>query len=197
MIGFLTGKIIIKKPTQVLLDVDGVGYIVSISINTFDKLPDENEAASVFTYLNVKEDSLDLFGFNTMAEKEMFEMLISVNGVGPKSALSFLSGIQLEELKEAISTGNLGRITAVPGIGRKTGERLLIELRDKVDSIAEQVSSGSGTVNFNIRTDAVAALVSLGYNPKQAEKAAKIIMDSNPSVTIEELIKLSLGMLNK
>lgn len=197
MIGYLTGKIISKKPTQVLLDVNGVGYIINISINTFDKLPDNNETASLYTYLNVKEDSLDLFGFNTSAEKEMFEMLISVNGVGPKSALSFLSGIQLDELKEAITTGNLGRITAVPGIGRKTGERLLIELRDKVDSIADQVSTESSAPNFTVRSDAVAALVSLGYNAKQAEKAAKIIMDGNPSVSIEELIKLSLAMLNK
>lgn len=197
MIGYLTGKIISKKPTQVLLDVNGVGYIINISINTFDKLSEEKETASLYTYLNVKEDSLDLYGFDTPPEKEMFEMLISVNGVGPKSALSFLSGIQLDELKEAIKTGNLGRIIAVPGIGKKTGERLLIELRDKVDSIAEAVSSDSSLPNFNVRSDAVAALVSLGYNAKQAEKAAKIIMDSNPSVSIEELIKLSLAMLNK
>lgn len=197
MIGSLSGKIISKKPTQVLLDVNGVGYIVNISINTFDKLPEEKETASVFTYLNVREDSLDLFGFNTLAEKEMFEMLISVNGVGPKSALSFLSGIELEELKEAITTGNLGRITAVPGIGRKTGERLLIELRDKVESISEKVASGVTVPNYNIRTDAVSALVSLGYNAKQAEKAAKIIMDSNPNASIEELIKMSLSVLNK
>ncbi|MFA8344073.1 MAG: Holliday junction branch migration protein RuvA [Rhodothermaceae bacterium] len=197
MIGYLTGKIISKKPTQVLLDVNGVGYIINISINTFDKLSEEKEIASLYTYLNVKEDSLDLYGFDTPPEKEMFEMLISVNGVGPKSALSFLSGIQLDELKEAIKTGNLGRIIAVPGIGKKTGERLLIELRDKVDSIAEAVSSDSSLPNFNVRSDAVAALVSLGYNAKQAEKAAKIVMDSNPSVSIEELIKLSLAMLNK
>jgi len=197
MIGYLTGKIISKKPTQVLLDVNGIGYIINISINTFDKLSEKKATASLYTYLNVKEDSLDLYGFNTPAEKEMFEMLISVNGVGPKSALSFLSGIQLDELKEAIKTGNLGRITAVPGIGRKTGERLLIELRDKVDSIAESVSSDSTVLNFNVRSDAVAALVSLGYNAKQAEKASKIIMDGNPSVSIEELIKLSLAMLNK
>lgn len=196
MIGYLTGKIISKKPTQILLDVNGVGYLINISINTFDKLPAENENSSLFIYLSVKEDSLTLFGFNSIAEKEMFELLIGVNGVGPKSALSILSGIEFSELSEAIKTGNLGRIIAVPGIGKKTGERLLIELRDKVDSVAEEFAAGT-TRQSNIKSDAVMALVSLGYNQKTSEKTVANILTAQPDLTIEELIKYALSYLNK
>jgi len=118
MIGFLTGKIISAKPTQLLLDVNGVGYSVSISINTFEKISGK-DTASLHIYTNVKEDSISLFGFFTEAEKDMFEILISVSGVGPKSALGLLSGISVENLKHAIIEENVARIVAVPGIGRK------------------------------------------------------------------------------
>ncbi|MBI9071853.1 MAG: Holliday junction branch migration protein RuvA [Melioribacteraceae bacterium] len=196
MIGYIEGKLISKKPTQVLINANGVGYIVNISINTFENLAEIGESASLFTHLSVRENAMDLFGFYEEAEKAMFELLISVNGIGPKLALSILSGIKVEELKEAVSTGNLSRIIAVPGIGRKTGERLLIELRDKVESVGEQMASGSlGT--YAIKNDAVAALTSLGYNIKVAEKAVRSVVDKNAGISIEELVKVSLSMLNK
>jgi len=136
MIGFLTGKIISAKPTQLLLDVNGVGYSVSISINTFEKISGK-DTASLHIYTNVKEDSISLFGFFTEAEKDMFEILISVSGVGPKSALGLLSGISVENLKHAIIEENVARIVAVPGIGRKTAERLILELKSKVGKVED------------------------------------------------------------
>lgn len=196
MIGYLTGKIIFKKPTKVLLDVGGVGYQLNISISTFDKLPAENETVSLFTHLHVREDILSLYGFSTASEKEMFELLISVSGIGPKLAQSILSGIQFDELHEALKTGNLSRILAVPGVGRKTAERLLVELRDKVESLAEGITVKTGAA-LSVRSDAVNALVNLGYNQKTAERAVRNILDSNPNTAIEDLIKEALSNLNK
>ena len=196
MIGFLTGKIISKKPTQILMDVNGVGYQVNISITTFEKLGDVNSAVSLFTYLSVKEDALDLYGFSTEAEKEMFRLLISVSGIGPKLAQSILSGIQIEELKEALQVGNISRLVAIPGIGRKTAERLLIELRDKVEKLAEEFIQVSNA-KFAIKNDAVSALTSLGYNVKTAEKVVRDILEKTPDATIEDLVKEALSKLNK
>lgn len=194
MIGYLTGKIISKKPTKILLDVNGVGYLINISISTFEKLGD-SDSVSLFTYLAVREDALDLYGFFTQSEKEMFELLISVSGIGPKLAQSILSGIQIDELNEAIKTGNIARLIAIPGIGRKTAERLLVELRDKVESLAVSFDSKS-TAPFSVRNDAIAALTNLGYNRGNAEKAIRIVTDKKPDASIEELIKEALSLLN-
>lgn len=197
MIGYLTGKIIAKKPTNILLDVSGVGYSIHISISTFEKLPDLNESTSLFIYTSVKEDSITLFGFSSPAEKEMFELLISVSGIGPKLAQSLLSGIQVNELKYAIDEGNLSRITAVPGIGRKTAERLLVELRDKMDKLSEKFEPAEAGAPSSVRSDAIAALVNLGYNIKTAEKVVRNIMNTKTSATIEDVIKEALAELNK
>jgi Holliday junction DNA helicase RuvA len=194
MIGYLHGKIISKKPTKLLIDVNGVGYIVNISISTFEKISDKDEV-SLFTYLAVREAAMDLFGFYSIAEKEMFELLISVSGIGPKSAQSILSGIQIEDLKDALKSGNVSRLISTPGIGRKTAERMVIELRDKVESLAESVdgvSFGTSTV----RGDAITALINLGYNQKVAERMVRAITDKSPNVSIEDLIKEALVNLN-
>lgn len=194
MIAYLTGKIISKKPTKIILDVNGVGYLVNISISTFEKIS-ETENISLFIYTSVKEDAIDLFGFSSESEKEMFELLISVNGIGPKLAQSILSGIQIDDLKQAIKTANLSRIIATPGIGRKTGERLIIELRDKVDSIADNLDK-SLNASFEVKNDAVAALANLGYNHKNAEKIVRDILNGDPNISIEELIKKALSEFN-
>ncbi|MEW6508430.1 MAG: Holliday junction branch migration protein RuvA [Bacteroidota bacterium] len=194
MIGYLSGKIVSKKPTKIIIDVGGVGYLVNISISTFEKITEQQEV-SLYTYLSVKEDALDLYGFYSIAEKEMFELLISVSGIGPKTAQSILSGIKIEDLKEALKTGNISRIISVPGIGRKTAERMMVELRDKVESIAEsadRVSSGTS----NIRNDAVAALVNLGYNQKIADRAVRAVTEKIPVISIEDLVKEALSVLN-
>ena len=194
MIGYLHGKIISKKPTKLLLDVGGVGYLVNISINTFEKLSDKTEV-SLFTHLSVREDAMDLYGFFSVAEKEMFELLIGVSGIGPKSAQSILSGIQIDDLKDALKAGNVSRLISIPGIGRKTAERLMIELRDKIDSVSET----GETVTFGVSTvrgDAIAALVNLGYNQKIAERAVRSVTDKSPNISIEDLIKEALMNLN-
>lgn len=194
MIGYLTGKIISSKPTKILLDVNGVGYLVHISINTFEKISGK-ETISLFIYTNVKEDSITLFGFSTETEKEMFELLISVNGVGPKIALSILSGIRTDDLKKAIQSSDISRIVAVPGIGRKTAERLVLELGNKVNNISE--GEIAGVISHSIKNEAVAALVTLGYNSKIAENVVRDILSGNPNYSIEELIKKALSSLNK
>ena len=194
MIGYLHGKIISKKPTKLLIDVNGVGYIVNISISTFEKLADKEET-SLYTYLSVRESAMDLFGFYTMAEKEMFELLIGVSGIGPKSAQTILSGIQIEDLKDALKSGNVSRLISIPGIGRKTAERMVIELRDKVESVVE-IIDGVSFAKSSVPSDAIAALVNLGYNQKVAERMIRAISDKTPDISIEELIKEALINLN-
>jgi len=194
MIGYLKGKVLSKKPTKLLIDVNGVGYLVNISISTFEKIA-EMEEVSLYTYLAVRESALDLFGFYSIAEKEMFEILIGVNGIGPKSAQGILSGIQIADLKEAVRTGNISRLVSIPGIGKKTAERMLIELRDKVDSVTdtgENIVRGSSSV----RGDAITALVNLGYNQKIAERIVQAVLDKNSNSSIEDLIKNALSALN-
>jgi len=192
MIGYLTGKIISSKPTQVLLDVNGVGYSVNISINTFEKIS-EKESVSLFIFTNVKEDSITLFGFYTQSEKDMFELLISVSGIGPKVSMGILSGIVVDDLKEAISNGNISRLIAIPGIGRKTAERIVLELRNKVDSV-----KADGEVKVSsAKEEAVAALSTLGYQRQISEKVIRDLLSENPNYTLEELIRKALAGLNK
>jgi holliday junction DNA helicase RuvA len=193
MIGFLSGSIISVKPTKLLLDVNGVGYLVNISINTFENISDKKNI-SLHIYTSVKEDSITLFGFYSETEKEMFELLISVSGIGPKLALSVLSGIQVDDLKKAIEAGDISRIIAIPGVGRKTAERVVLELRSKVDKITETESKG---ISYSIKSEAVSALTTLGYNYKQAENAVREVLSSAKNISLEELIKKALGSFNK
>lgn len=193
MIGYLTGKKISLKPTHLILDVNGVGYSVYITLTTFEEITDK-EIISLFIHTNVKEDSITLYGFFTETEKQMFELLISVSGVGPKIALSILSGIRVDDLRYALQSGDVSRIIAVPGIGKKTAERLALELRNKVADIVEQEGT---TPASTIRTEAVSALSTLGYNLKQAEKTVREILAEKPDIDIEELLKEALSNLSK
>ncbi|MFH0734908.1 MAG: Holliday junction branch migration protein RuvA [bacterium] len=197
MIGYLTGKIISLIPSRLLIDVNGVGYIVHISLNTYEKLNSKENPVSVYTYLSVKQDSLDLFGFFTQTEKDMFELLISINGIGPKLALGVLSGIQTDDLKNAIQFGDAARIKAIPGIGKKTADRLILELKDKMGLIADDISTTTSTKAYTVKNDAVSALNMLGYSPKVSEKIIKQIIDEKPAISLEDLIKSALIQLNK
>jgi len=192
MIGFLTGKIISSKPTQLLLDVNGVGYTVNISINTFEKIS-EKETISLFMHTSVKEDSITLFGFFTQSEKEMFELLISISGIGPKVSLGILSGISIDDLKDAIANGNVSRLIAIPGIGRKTAERVVLELRNKVDAIKTD-----GIIKeTSAKDEAISALATLGYQRQIAEKVVRDLLSENANYSLEELIRKALAGLNK
>jgi len=193
MIGYLRGKIITSKPTRILLDVNGVGYLINISLTTFEKISDKEEV-SLYIYTSVREDAITLYGFFSENEKEMFEHLISVNGVGPKLAISILSGISTDELKTAIMVSDISRIVAVPGIGKKTAERLVLELKNKIDSVAAE---GLAVVPLSIKNEAVAALTTLGYNSKIAENAVRNVLAIEPEASLEEVIKRSLSQLNR
>jgi len=193
MIGFLRGNIFSLKPGKLILDVNGVGYNVLITITTYENLSDKSNA-EIFIYTSVKEDSITLYGFLTEKEKNMFELLISVNGIGPKSAIGILSGIEVDELKYAIANSDFNRISKAPGIGKKMAERLVIELKNKVDSVYDSVLSGSFS---NARGEAVAALTALGYNLKNSEKIIREILSSNPDLTTEDLIKKALNEFSK
>lgn len=193
MIGYLKGKIISAKPTQIILDVNNIGYLIHISISTFEKISDQNEV-SLYIHTYVREDALNLYGFYTEAEKEMFELLISISGIGPKVALSILSGISVDELQSAIQSENVSRLVSVPGVGRKTAERVVLELKSKVGFIETTASKG---IDFTIKQEAVLALTTLGYNQKVADKIVRDLLNSNPDFTLEELIKKSLAELNK
>lgn len=191
MIGFLTGKLISSKPTQILLDVNGVGYLINISITTFEKIS-EKETASLFIHTSVKEDSITLFGFFTQSEKEMFELLISISGIGPKVSLGILSGIAVDDLKDAIENGNVSRLIAIPGIGRKTAERVVLELRNKVDSI-----KADGLIKeASAKDEAVSALATLGYQRQTSEKIVRDLLSENQNYSLEELIRKALSILN-
>jgi Holliday junction DNA helicase RuvA len=192
MIGFLRGKLHSAKPTQVIIDVNGVGYLVNISVTTFEEISQLAEV-SLFIYTNVREDAIQLFGFASETEKEMFELLISVNGIGPKLALGVLSGIRVADLKTAIQKNDVQRIVAVPGIGKKTAERLVLELRGKLDNL--KVTAGD--TSYTVRSEATVAMVSLGYNQKVAEKIVGDILDAVPGISIEELLKQALKSLGK
>jgi len=193
MIGYLSGKIISIKPTQILLDVNGVGYQISISISTFEKIS-ESQSVSLFIHTYVREDAINLYGFHSEDEKEMFELLISISGIGPKVALSILSGITVNDLSEAILSGDIGRLISIPGVGRKTAERIVLELKSKV---ADFETSLTKTSDYSLRQQAISALVTLGYNQKNSEKIVRDLLANNPSLSLEEIIKKALAEFNK
>jgi len=195
MIASLTGILKTKNPTEVVVDVNGVGYAVSIPLSTFEKLGAVNSTVELHTHQVVREDAIVLFGFATEDERSIFRLLITVNGIGPKIAQGILSGITIEELKKYISGGNIAALTAIPGVGKKTAERLVVELRDKVSKIAPAGIAGESDDNAStIRAEALLALTSLGYQRAAAEKAIRQALNetNGESLTVEELIKNAL-----
>jgi Holliday junction DNA helicase RuvA len=196
MISSLTGILKSKTPTEVVIDVNGVGYSLSIPLSTYSALGDINSTVYLLTHLNVREDALQLFGFSTEPERHLFRLLISITGIGPKIAQGILSGISVTDLKQHIAGGNVAALTAIPGIGKKTAERLVVELRDKLGKgeTAFGTSGFEGDVNAQIRNEALLALTSLGYNRVAAEKALRMALNDNPGshVSIEDLIKKAL-----
>lgn len=192
MIGYLKGKILNIKPGRLILDVNGVGYLVLISTSTYEGIVNR-DPVELFIHTSVKEDSITLFGFQTENEKGMFEMLLSVNGVGPKTALGILSGIAVDDLKRAIASSDLRRISMVPGIGKKMAERLVIELKSKIDFVSDEITSPGA---LSGKSEAISALTSLGFNYKAAEQVIKEVSMNEPSLSTEELIKKALARLS-
>ena len=195
-----------KHATSVVVDVGGVGYEVTIPVTTFYDLGDVKTQVSLRIYTHVREEALQLFGFRTERERELFTLLISVSGIGPKSAVAMLSGMNADEIVTAIRTNNYARLTSIPGVGRKTAERLVIELRDKMaalsspalgEEIAAGAAAGSGVSEDALREDTLAALVNLGYQKAAAERAVAHAMQEGGELTVETLLRRSLRSLSK
>lgn len=195
MIGHLKGTLIEKKPNSVLLDVNGVGYLINIPVSTFYDLPEEGGSLALFVYTHVREDTIALFGFRTQRDKNLFEKLISVSGVGPKVGVSFLSGMTAEELIPAIQRQDIVKLTTIPGVGRKTAERVALELREQVPALLSEISMVPE--EKSMREDLISALVNLGYHRNLAERAVKSALDKAKSEdSFEVLLKHSLQLIS-
>jgi Holliday junction DNA helicase RuvA len=193
MIHHLNGKLIEKHPTHLVIECGGVGYHVNISVNTFASLPDE-EHLRILTYLQVREDAHILFGFSGPAEREIFKLLISVSGVGTSTARTMLSSMSPAQIRDAIVSENVPAIQAVKGIGAKTAQRVILDLRDKVLKIfdLDEVSPVSGNTN---KEEALSALEVLGFARKAAEKAVDAVLRQDPALSVEGIIKSALKNL--
>ncbi len=193
MITHLKGKLVEKNPTYLVIDVNGVGYLLNISLNTFSELPDE-EAVFLYTYLSVKEDSHTLFGFISKIEREIFKLLISVSGVGPSIARTMLSSMTTDEIQQAIASGDVAVIQSVKGIGAKTAQRVLIDLKDKI-SKTYAIDEVSVSVSNTNKNEALTALEVLGFNKKLSEKVIDKILQKDKTLSVEGIIKTALKNL--
>lgn len=193
MIHHLKGQLIEKNPTYVVIECNGVGYTVNISLHTFSLIP-ESEAVNLYTHLQVKEDSHTLYGFAEKSEREIFRLLISVSGVGTNTARMMLSSLQPREVTEAIASENVPVIQSVKGIGAKTAQRIILDLKDKVLKVLGDDEIFVSQSNSN-REEALSALEILGYNRRQAGKVVEKILKDDPESTVESIIKLALKKL--
>ncbi len=202
MIGRLTGELIEKLPPALMLDVSGVGYEVEASMNTFYKLPDVGTFVTLYTHFVVREDAQLLYGFADKQERSLFRQLIKVNGVGPKLALTILSGISVDEFVRSVHAEDTAALVRLPGVGKKTAERLIIEVKDKLDKLEMPTAvefelgavelPGAKAAAVDNRADAETALVALGYKPLQATKAIEAAAEQLPGASTEDLIRQAL-----
>lgn len=193
MIHHLRGKLVEKNPTHIIIECGGVGYFVNISLNTFSKLP-EQENISLFTHLQIKEDSHTLYGFVEKSEREIFRLLLSVSGIGSSIARTMLSSMSPSQVRDAIANGDVPAIQAVKGIGAKTAQRVILDLRDKVLKVYD-IDELSLTANNTNKDEALSALEVLGFARKQAERVVDKVLSQDSSISVENIIKLSLKNL--
>lgn len=196
MIASLRGTLIAKSPTEIVVDVGGVGYGLSIPLSTFEKIGEPGSQVALYTYMHVREDAMLLFGFFSPEERSLFKLLLTVTGIGPKVAQGILSGIPASDLRGYLIAGNTGALTAIPGVGRKLAERLVVELREKVSKFEDFTSSPSISSDPQgaVRNEALLALTSLGYNRATAERAVRLAaqeLGENAGV-LERLVKTAL-----
>ncbi len=191
MISFLKGKVVEKRPTQLVLDVRGVGYEVNIPLSTFQRIPEPGLTCIVLTYLLVRNERMELYGFATQAERELFSALVSVSGIGAKTAISILSGTTAEELRSAVADGDSVFLSSIHGVGKKTAERVIVELRDRFAEFrAERVPSVP-----RLNQEAISALISLGFRRKVAERAVGRVVKGKPHIGLEDLVREALKIL--
>jgi Holliday junction DNA helicase RuvA len=195
MIAHLTGRVAAREPNRVVLDVHGVGYLVLVPLSTFYQLPDVGSDAALHIVTHVREDAIQLFGFHTREEQTLFELLQAVSGIGPRLATNILSGISVGELMAALSQGDLARLRAVPGVGKKLAERLVVELKEKVGTLGLPVPAAPSppAPADRVVEDVVSALVNLGCNRKEAQQAAEVARQAlGPKAEFEQLVKAAL-----
>ncbi len=197
MIAHLRGRILDKQPNRLVVDVNGIGYDVAVPLSTFYGLGDAGSDIALRIHTHVREDALALYGFATRLEQELFERLISVSGIGPKLALAVLSGIEPPELIRAIEKGDLARLTAIPGVGKKTGERIVLELRDRLPRARVETSAVEVVGTTALKDDVLSALVNLGYHRPLAEKAVAAAVKATPEGDFERTLKLALRELSR
>ena len=193
MITHIQGRLVEKNPTDVVIDCNGVGYFLNISLHTFSEIP-SNENVKLFTHLLVREDSHTLYGFSSVAEREIFRLLISVSGVGASTARTMLSSLAPEQVLDAIATNDIATIQSIKGIGAKTAQRVVLDLKDKILKVYGLSSISAGTSNTN-KNEALSALETLGFVRKQSEKVVDAIVKENPQASVEMIIKQALKNL--
>jgi Holliday junction DNA helicase RuvA len=191
VIAHLRGKLAQKDPARVIVDVNGVGYEVFVPLTTFSVLPDTGAEVSIDVHTHVREDLIALYGFSTRRERTIFEKLMTISGIGPKLAVTILSGGSVEDLVTAIKRSDLARLTAIPGVGKKTAERIVLELKDKLQDFAEAPAKSP------IEMDVLSALENLGYNRAMAEAALARVTHGDASAPFDVLFKRSLQILTK
>jgi len=197
MIGQLRGSLADKRPNQVLVDVAGVGYLVHVPLSTYAALGELHTEVTLLIHMHVREDALALYGFLSSREKHLFEMLLSASGVGPSLALKILSGMSVEELIPAIRTGDLARLTRIPGVGRKTAERMVVELKDRLEAVTIEQERPAAASPAGTEADVVSALVNLGYEGRVAEKAVEEAKREAGTANFEKLLRAALQGLSQ
>jgi Holliday junction DNA helicase RuvA len=195
MIGLLRGRLLEKRPNQVILDVGGVGYLVAIPLSTFATLGELHAEVTLLIHTHVREDALSLYGFLSQREKHFFELLLGASGVGPTLALKILSGMNVEELVPAIRTGDLARLTKIPGVGRKTAERMVVELKDKLDAVTVEAEKPAPASPAGVESDVKSALINLGYDDRSAESAVAEGKRQAGTNNFEKLLRAALATL--
>jgi holliday junction DNA helicase RuvA len=198
MIAFLRGRVADKQPNRIIIDVQGVGYDVHVPLSTYYEVGDEGADVSLRVYTHVREDALQLYGFLTDLERQMFERLISISGIGPKLAIAVLSGMEPRDLVAAVQRADVARLTGIPGVGKKTAERIVLELKDRLTQIAipaaiDAADSAGGP--DRLRSDLLSALQNLGYHRPQAEKAVDTILQGTSEPTFEGALRSALREL--
>lgn len=196
MIGQLRGRLAEKRPNQVLVDVGGVGYLVQVPLSTYAALGELHTEVTLLIHTHVREDALALYGFVSSREKHLFEMLLSASGVGPTLALKILSGMNVEELVPAIRGSDLARLTKIPGVGRKTAERMVVELKDKLEAVTAEMGKPAPASPAGIEADVVSALVNLGYDGRAAESAVGEAKREAGTGNLEKLLRVALQILS-
>ncbi len=196
MIGLLRGRLLEKRPNQVILDVGGVGYLVAVPLSTFAALGDLHAEVTLLIHTHVREDALALYGFLSAREKHLFELLLGASGVGPTLALKILSGMNVEELVPAIRSGDLARLTKIPGVGRKTAERMVVELKDKLAAVVIETEKAAPSSPAGVEADVKSALLNLGYDERTAGAALAEAKGEAGASNFEKLLRVALTALS-